>query len=201
MWGWGAEFSHFPTRRKAAPSCNKWAGPGVHAVAKCRTPAAGRACSPRPAGQLVGLTPLPAASPTGLSTPPSTEGPRGCPPPLSPPVDPFTFQQPLDDAVDVEFIYIRHRLSTADPPAAAPPPARARDSHLPSHATSRGGGSGCGSSRGGYPPNRAAACFLLLSLLEPREEQNGRRLLSQLWAAQGCARGSTAALPGLLYGP
>ena len=55
---------------------------------------------------------------------------------LEPPAAPFTFQQPLDDAVDVEFIYIRHRLPTADLPAAAPPPARARDSHLPSHATS-----------------------------------------------------------------
>ena len=54
----------------------------------------------------------------------------------SPPAAPFTFQQPLDDAVDVEFIYIRHRLPTADLPAAAPPPARARDSHLLSHATS-----------------------------------------------------------------
>lgn len=126
-----------------------------------RPPAAPAAPDPR--ANSWRLTPLPAASPTGLSTPPSTEGPRGCPPPLSPPVDPFTFQQPLDDAVDVEFIYIRHRLSTADPPAAAPPPARARDSHLPSHATSRGGGSGCGSSRGGYPP-QPRRCLLPPSL-------------------------------------
>ena len=39
------------------------------------------------------------------------------------------------------------------------------------------------------PPNRPAPCFLLLSPLEPREEQNGRRLLSQPRAAHGCARG------------
>lgn len=93
------------------------------------------AASPGPTSQLAGLTPLGAASPTGLPVPPPPRAP-GHPPPFSPSADPFTFQQPLDDAVDVEFIYIRHRLPTADPPAAAPPPARARDSHLLSHATS-----------------------------------------------------------------
>lgn len=51
------------------------------------------------------------------------------------------------------------------------------------------------------PPSRPAPCFLLLSPLEPREEQNGRRLLSQSRSAHGCARGSAAARPGLLYGP
>ena len=51
------------------------------------------------------------------------------------------------------------------------------------------------------PPNRPAPCFLLLSPLEPREEQNGRRLLSQPRAAHECARGSAAARPGLLCGP
>ena len=65
--------------------------------------------------------------------PPKSPFPRESP---EPPAAPFTFQQPLDDAVDVEFIYIRHRLPTADPPAVAPPPARARDLHLLSHATS-----------------------------------------------------------------
>lgn len=68
----------------------------------------------------------------------------------------LTFQQPLDDAVDVEFIDIRHRRPAADPPAAALPPARARVSHvLLPHATSPtsgGGGGGGSSSRGGSPP-------------------------------------------------
>lgn len=69
---------------------------------------------------------------------------------------PLTFQQPLDDTVDVEFIDIRHRRPAADPPAAAPPPARARVSLvLLPHATSPtsgGGGGGGSSSRGGSPP-------------------------------------------------
>lgn len=128
--------------------------------------------------------------------------PPGRPPPLSPSADPFTFQQPLDDAVDVEFIYIRHRLPTADPPAAAPPPARARDSHLLSHATSTEAAvAAVAAAAAGPPPNRPAPCFLLLSPLEPREEQDGRRLLSQSLSAHGCARRSAAARPGLLYGP
>lgn len=84
------------------------------------------------------------------------------PPPLSPPAAPFTFQQPLDDAVDVEFIYIRHRLPTADPPAAAPPAARARDSRLLSHATSTEAvvAAAVATAAAG-PPNRPAPCFLL----------------------------------------
>lgn len=69
---------------------------------------------------------------------------------------PLTFQQPLDNTVDVEFIDIRHRRPAADPPAAAPPPARARVSLvLLPHATSPtsgGGGGGGSSSCGGSPP-------------------------------------------------
>lgn len=109
-------------------------------------PRAGPRAGPRPASlRLQHLAPransrgsLPSAlQPTGLPTSPLPRELRR--PPASPTgasADPFTFQQPLDDAVDVEFIYIRHRLPTAGPPAAAPPPARARDSHLLSHASS-----------------------------------------------------------------
>lgn len=103
--------------------------------AKCRLRPAFLRQKPPARGPTRGLISLRSASPTGLPTPP-TASPRGHPPLLSPPAAPFTFQQPLDDAVDVEFIYIRHRLPTADLPAAAPPAARARDSHLLSHATS-----------------------------------------------------------------
>lgn len=51
------------------------------------------------------------------------------------------------------------------------------------------------------PPQPPRSLLPPLSLLEPREEQNGRRLLSQPRAAHECARGSAAARPGLLYGP
>lgn len=72
-------------------------------------------------------------------------GPRGAPPeaaagrargpgagrppppvPPPPPPPPLTLQQPLDDAVDVELVYIRHRLAAArrTPPRRSPPSAR-----------------------------------------------------------------------------
>lgn len=80
-------------------------------------------------------------------------GPHWAWSPLASARAPLTFQQPLDDAVDVEFIDIRHRRPAADPPAAALPPARARVSQvLLPHATSPtsgGGGGGGSSSRGG----------------------------------------------------
>lgn len=104
--------------------------------AKCGTPAASLRQQPRVRGPNSRLIPLGAASPTGLPTAPAAS-PRGRSPPFSPSAAPFTFQQPLDDAVDIEFIYIRHRLPTTDPPVAAPPAARARDSRLLSHATSK----------------------------------------------------------------
>lgn len=118
----------------------------------------------------------------------------------------LTFQQPLDDAVDVEFIDIRHRRPAADPPAAALPPARARVSHvLLPHATSPtsgGGGGGGSSSRGGSPPP-AAPLPASSSSRHWNHEKNKMAAdsSSQPRAAHGCARGSAAAGPGLLYRP
>lgn len=118
----------------------------------------------------------------------------------------LTFQQPLDDAVDVEFIDIRHRRPAADPPAAAPPPARARVSHvLLPHATnptSGGGGGGGSSSSGGSPPP-AAPLPASSSSRHWNHEKNKMAANSsgQPRAAHGCARGSAAVGPGLLYRP
>lgn len=136
---------------------------------------------------------------------PTSTGPgphRPSPPPAR---APLTFQQPLDDTVDVEFINIRHRRPAADPPAAAPPPARARVSLvLLPHATSPtggGGGGGGSSSRGGSPP--AAPLPASSSSRHWNHEKNKMAADSsgQPRAAHGCARGSAAAGPGLLYKP
>ena len=123
---------------------------------------------------------------TGPSTGPDPPPAGPAPPPTR---APLTFQQPLDDAVDVEFVDIRHRRPAADPPAAAaaaaPPPARPGVSlvllpHATSPTSGGGGGGGGSSSRGGStPPSRPAPLRASSSSRhwEPREEQDGRRLL------------------------
>lgn len=146
-----------------------------------------------------------APDPSGFRERPASLGPdphRPSPPPSR---VPLTFQQPLDDTVDVEFIDIRHRRPAADPPAAAPPPARARVSlvlPLATSPTSGGGGGGGSSSRGGSPPP-AAPLPASSSSRHWNHEKNKMAADSsgQPRAAHGCARGSAAAGPGLLYRP
>lgn len=73
--------------------------------------------SPSPVQRLRG--PLPNPNPTPL------RAPSPSPPPLPPPA--LTLQQPLDDAVDVELVNIRHGLSAAGPgrgEPSPPPPSR-----------------------------------------------------------------------------
>lgn len=115
------------------------------------------------------------------------------------PSPPLTLQQPLDDAVDVQLVYIRHRLS-----AAGRTPLRR---FPPSAGCSAGPAPLLLSARRAFPvPSTPALSLSSLSLsprpplrrrsqLSPSAEQNGRRLLSELgggWIPR--ARGRTRAL-------
>lgn len=200
-WGWGAEFSNL---REEGCTSEQWlsgAG-GIRGLGQVRDPSRPPSgCSPRPHESTGGARSPRRCQPNQPPNSPLPREPPGRPPPLSPSADPFTFQQPLDDAVDVEFIYIRHRL----PPPTLPQRRRRRlapgtHTSFPTPRAQRRWWRRWQQPRR-VPPNRPAPCFLLLSPLEPREEQNGRRLLSQSRSAHGCARGSAAARPGLLYGP
>lgn len=93
----------------------------------------------------------------------------------------LTLQQPLDDAVDVELVYIRHRLSAAGrtPPRGSPPSARCSAGPTCLLVLSRFSPS---SSLSFFPhslppPRPPLDCR---SQQRPSTEQNGRRLLSEL---------------------
>lgn len=95
----------------------------------------------------------------------------------------LTLQQPLDDAVDVELVYIRHRLSAAGrtPPRGSPPSARCLAGPTSLLVLSR-------FSPSSSPPLSPSSLSLFpprppldrRSQQRPSTEQNGRRLLSEL---------------------
>lgn len=120
--------------------------------------------------------------------PPHAASSRAPPRPHGP-SPPLTLQQPLDDAVDVQLVYIRHRLSAAGrtPPRRSPPSAGCSAGPTPLFS----------SARRAFPvPSILPVLFLpsrfspppplcRCSQRSPSAEQNGRLLLSELGGADG----------------